>query len=599
MPPVAASVSGGMLSIVLTGGVIPRHAMVALLDGRVASVAIDESVVVPRMGASSAAVRAFVAAGHSIYGITHALGGNNTVKVGPAKVADKLESAKQKGKKASGTKRARRDAGGDFPADPMNGDAMEEDDPWQLEQLLAHNSGVGPLLSAGVCRLAILLRANTVASGSLAGATPRLLRAYAAALNAMCADATLRPRVGMMGVNGIGDLQTNTGLALAVMGHHAVPWECANGAPPAFAQQPFARGEALAVMSGTATANALLVASCHALRASVLPQAASAHDASPLRPHATLLAAIECAEASRRATYGDTESGAAGGNPLVVVDEPLPPAATNTSTANAERDDDLLPCQRLWIQSPKRPVGTVVTGAGTWSEVQLGLLADGLLERLATTVACLPHVPTAERLRLAAFVGHGRAAGFGQSTQGGHEATLAMSTNALNRLFAAAQHVSASLAGRLPAPATASVSVIAIQVPVAANNLSDRLNTACKVWLPAIVALFFEAECVRPSSQNVSVQRARGHATSVAAAKWLAESRSKLVPRPGATSWAASKTQRCTASPRSCSEPAPAQPPPSRKQWRVVRWPTPWPRHVTPNARSPARRWLSTSTAGA
>lgn len=129
---------------------------------------------------------------------------------------------------------------------------------FQRRVLRSHAAGVGPALSDRVARLALVLRANTMARATM-GVRPELVDRIAAVL-----DAGVVPRMPEIGSLGTGDLQPMAAAGLVLAGEPAparlrdreAPAPevlAAAGLPPSFR---FEQGEALPLISGSSVLTA-------------------------------------------------------------------------------------------------------------------------------------------------------------------------------------------------------------------------------------------------------------------------------------------------------------------------------------------------------
>lgn len=144
----------------------------------------------------------------------------------------------------------------DRPLSP--GDQLQ----FQKNILLSHHAGVGKNLPAHVARLALVIRANSLARGT-AGVRPEMVQRILDVVN--CGAAPLMPDTGSMGT---GDLQPMAAAGLYITGVEGTQALCPNGDVHTaqeifthFGVEPtfeFAAGEAIALISGSAVLSASL-----------------------------------------------------------------------------------------------------------------------------------------------------------------------------------------------------------------------------------------------------------------------------------------------------------------------------------------------------
>lgn len=140
--------------------------------------------------------------------------------------------------------------------------SVEEQSAFQINVLRSHHAGVGRILPEKVARLALIIRANTLARGT-AGVRPELVERIIDVVNA-----GLYPQMPDTGSMGTGDLQPMAAAGLFLIGDaqayalcehcgkHEAPVACKkNGLAPTFTLEA---GEAIALISGSAVLSAAL-----------------------------------------------------------------------------------------------------------------------------------------------------------------------------------------------------------------------------------------------------------------------------------------------------------------------------------------------------
>ncbi len=220
VPSIPAYVSGmSTLSLVLTGGSLTIHDVVAVARSPRANIRLDSSALAG-LGESRALVDRAILRGETIYGINTGFGKLANVRI----AADQLDQL-------------------------------------QVNLIRSHAAGVGEPLPADIVRAAMLLRANVLLRPT-SGVRPALVEALVGLLNASIVP--LVPEQGSVGASG--DLAPLSHIAMTLIGEGEVLGEDGAGPRPAsealaragLAPFRFAPKEGISFINGTQAQTALL-----------------------------------------------------------------------------------------------------------------------------------------------------------------------------------------------------------------------------------------------------------------------------------------------------------------------------------------------------